>query len=179
METLKNQLFSTPLLRVFEFLLERPDLELCDAEIIAQVGGAKRAAVHLALTRLGRMGIVKRTQRERRCYNTLELRNAWIPFFKIASDILSIAPLVEHLKQHVSRIVLFGSRAEGTSRHDSDYDLAIVSQEPDAVRRVADDFELAERLQLIVKTPQEMLELDAREPALATRIRKGVVLWES
>lgn len=178
MEDIKYQLFSTPILRVLDFLMEYSDLEPSDGEITAQIKGVRRAAVHQALTRLAHLGIVRRMRRGRRCFNALDFGHAWLTPLKAAGNLLALSPLVDALKECSSRIVLFGSRADGTNRHDSDFDLAVVSNERDSVHRIVAASELADRIQLIVKTPAEMLDFESHEPVFAANIRKGIVLWE-
>lgn len=178
MEDVKNQLFSTPLLRVLDFLLQNSDLELNDSEIAGKITGAKRAAVHQSLVRLERMGIIKRSRRGRRCFNSVVFEQVWLTQFKITSNILVLMPLVEEIKKHSSKIVLFGSCAGGTNRHDSDIDLLVVNSEPEIIRRAVADFGLSDEIQLISKTPVEMLELESNEPVFVKQIREGVVLWE-
>lgn len=178
MEDIKFQLFSTPILRVLDFLLQHSEMELSDAEITDQIKGVKRAAVHQALTRLDNMDVLRRTHRDRRCYNALNITNPWLIYFKITSNILTLMPLVNQLKDVTSSIVLFGSRADGTNRSDSDFDVVIISADPGSVNRIAKECEFSEKLQLIIKTPMEMLELESNEPVLAAKIRKGIILWE-
>ena len=178
MEDVKYQLFSTPILRVLCFLLDSSDIEYSDTEITTKVEGVKRAAIHQALTRLSRMGVVKRTHRGRRCYNILNFENVWLTYLKIATNVMTITPLIDQLKEHASSITLFGSRADGSNRHDSDFDLMVVSNNPRETYRIAGDSEQGDRLQLIVKTPEEMLSLESNEPVLTKRIRKGILLWE-
>lgn len=178
MEDLKFQLFSTPILKVLDFFLQHSEMELNDTEITEKIKGVKRAAVHQALTRLNNMGVLRRTHRNRRCYNALNIDNPWLIHFKITSNILTIMPLIDKLKDAASSIVLFGSRADGTNRSDSDFDIAITSGNSESVNRLARECDLPEKLQLIIKSPSEMLDLESNEPLLAANIRKGIILWE-
>lgn len=177
MENLKKLVFSTPLLRTLDFLLHQKD-EVSDIEITKQILGVKRAAVHQALTRLSHMGIIDRIRRGRRCYNILHQSNPWFLPLKITSNLLEIQPLVEELKAHVTRLVLFGSRAQGTNDAGSDFDLFVIATDKPAIVRIIDNSDLADRIQLIVKTEAEMLDLEESEPVFARQIRGGVVLWE-
>ncbi|MBI5528394.1 MAG: nucleotidyltransferase domain-containing protein [Deltaproteobacteria bacterium] len=171
-------MFNTPLLRVLDVLIGNPETELSDSEIVSSVESVARSAVHQSLVRLARLGVVRRTNRGRRCYNILDGGHAWIRPLKVAVNLMDLAPLVETMRPHSAKIVLFGSRADGTDRSASDYDLLVVSNEPDAVRRIVVKGDLDGRLQLIVKTPSEMLDFASREPVFAETLRKGVVLWE-
>ena len=178
MDDLKKQLFSTPLLRVLDLLLQHPGVELSDQQVAGAIEGVGRSAVHLALVRLARLGVTTRTHRDRRCYDALNPGHPWLHHLKIAGNLMALEPLVALLKPHASKVVLFGSRADATSRVDSDYDVAVVTNEPGTVRRIANESEFGGTLQLVIKTPAEMLDLDSREPVFASNIRKGVIVWE-
>lgn len=177
MEHIKDHIFKTPLLRVLDYLLHQSE-PLTDAQVVAGVSGVKRAAVHQALVQLAEMGIVERTRDGRRCLSRVVSGKSWLLYLKIASNLIALDPLVERLKPHASRIVLFGSRADGSDGAESDFDLLVVAIHPRVIVREADEAALSERLQLLIKTPEEMLDFDEREPVLASEIRKGVVLWE-
>jgi len=178
MEDVKKQILGTPLLRVLDLLLQYPNVALSDAEINSKIEGVKRAAVHMSLTRLAGMGLISRTHQGRRCFNEIDLSNSWLQPFKLACNMLEIEPIIKLLKPHTLKIVLFGSRAESTNSFDSDFDLAVVANEPDVVQRLAADSSMIDRIQLMVKTPSEMLDLESSEPVFASKIRKGIVLWE-
>ena len=175
---MKSQIISTPLLRVLDVLLQNQGRELSDAEIVGDVSGVKRAAVHLALTKLSRMGIIRRTRTGRRCTNSIDPSHAWLVPLKIALNLLAIEPLVSRLKPIASRVVLFGSRAHGTNREGSDFDLLVIAMDAAPVLRAIREVEETERIQPIIKTPGEMLELESKEPVLVQKIREGVTLWE-
>jgi predicted nucleotidyltransferase len=83
------------------------------------------------------------------------------------------------------RIVLFGSRAEGTAHKDSDYDLLVVMEVKDPTQpRTAPARRLLRGLgvplDVIVYTPEEWEEFRRHPQALAHAIdRTGKVLYES
>jgi predicted nucleotidyltransferase len=177
-DDVESTFFGTPLLGVLNVLLRHTGIELSDSEVAEKVRGAGRSAVHQALQHLARMGVVRRTNRGRRCFNVLDNGHAWIQPLKVTLSIMDLAPLVEFLKEHATKIVLFGSRADGTYRADSDYDVLVVSSDPEAVHRLAAKMDFGGRLQLLVRTPSEMLDFSSNDPVLAANIRKGAVLWE-
>ena len=103
---------------------------------------------------------------------------AWLAPLKIALNLRAIEPLVSRLKPIASRVVLFGSRAHGTNREGSDFDLLVIAMDAAPVLRAIREVEETERIQPIIKTPGEMLELESKEPVLVQKIREGVTLWE-
>ncbi len=88
----------------------------------------------------------------------------------------------------VERVYLFGSRARGNSRDDSDYDLLIVSDDPRLAslrprRRITEIFRLFFRkvrvpMDVIVRTGEEFRRLSAASITLDnTVLKEGIVLY--
>jgi predicted nucleotidyltransferase len=82
------------------------------------------------------------------------------------------------------RIVLFGSRARGTARTDSDFDLLIIkeSDEP-RYRRPAPLYtklaDLPVEVEIVVYTPEEVHDWSQVPQAfVSTALREGKVLYE-
>jgi len=73
---------------------------------------------------------------------------------------------------------LFGSRADGTYSSNSDFDIFVVTMKTEDVHRIVRKHRLAEMIQLISKTPEQMLIFDKEEPVFRNQIKKGIVLWE-
>jgi uncharacterized protein len=82
------------------------------------------------------------------------------------------------------RIILFGSRARGTARADSDYDLLVIkeSSEPRYRRAVPLYAKLADlpaEVEIVVYTPGEVDEWSLVPQAfISTAVREGKVLYE-
>lgn len=172
-----NELFSTPKLKVLDFLLQHPDLELNDTEITGRVKGVMRSAVNMSLRELARMGLIERTARGNMAMNRL-IESPFIRAMKIASNLMRVGEIVESLKPQSSRIVLFGSRARGDNTSDSDSDLFVVSDEADTIIKISRKLKFEEELQIVVKSNAEWLTLPQDDNALYETIRKGILLWE-
>jgi len=82
------------------------------------------------------------------------------------------------------RIILFGSRARGTARQDSDFDLLVINEsDQPRYRRAAPLYtklaSLPVEVNILVYTPLEVAEWSAVPQAFVTRaIREGKVLYE-
>ena len=61
--TAKDVLFSTTVLKVLDFLLQHPELELIDTEIAGRLMDVRKSAVNVALRKLAAIGFIKRTPR--------------------------------------------------------------------------------------------------------------------
>lgn len=178
MEYIKNLIFSSPLQLVLDHLLQNSDLDMSDSQLISEVSGAKRAAIHHALLRLSHYGIVHRHHQGRRCFSRLKKSLPWVTPLKIVSNILDLDPFITKVRDVAFKVVLFGSRATGDNNHESDYDILVISMFPDAIVSASRTISLPTKLQLLIKTPEEFLDYDAHDPVLAQHIRKGIVLWE-
>jgi predicted nucleotidyltransferase len=95
--------------------------------------------------------------------------------------------IVERIRAHArpDRIILFGSRAWGTARPDSDVDLLVIvdSEDPPVERAVALGRLFRPRpapLDLLVLTPSEVRErLGAGDPFLRRILEEGEVLYDA
>jgi predicted nucleotidyltransferase len=82
------------------------------------------------------------------------------------------------------RIILFGSRARGEARADSDLDLLIVLSEIEYKRAVTTDLmrtlsDLPVSKDIVVTTPQEIAERgDVLGQILRPALREGVTIYE-
>lgn len=174
---IKDALFTTPLLKVLDFLLQHSEAELIDTEIAALVDGVEKSAVNLALRKLAELGITNRRPRGSMVFNSL-IESPLTLRFKMVSNLMAIQPLMDRMIPLCSKIVLFGSRADGTNTSESDFDILAVTSKEDAARKIVHKSPLAESIQLLVKTPEQMLTFDEDEPVLAEETGKGIVLWE-
>jgi predicted nucleotidyltransferase len=176
--TAKGALFSTTVLKVLDFLLQHPELELIDTEIAGRLMDVRKSAVNVALRKLAAIGFIQRTPRGNMTFNKL-FENPIIDEFKILSNLLAIDPLIENIKDCCTKIVLFGSRADGTHTSESDFDLLIVTSDEKKIFSAIKKDALAELIQPVIKSPEEMLTFSKDDPALYKEIKKGRVLWEA
>lgn len=174
---IKSAVFSTTLHKVLDFMLQHPDLELNDTEISGRLFGAGKSAVNMALRRLAELGLIERTPRGRMNFSRL-IESPLAFELKILSNMLAVSELTERIKPFCAKVVLFGSRADGTHTSESDFDIFIVTSAEDRVLKVIKKHPFAEMIQPLIKRPEQMLTFDRDEPALSKEIKKGRVLWE-
>lgn len=75
------------------------------------------------------------------------------------------------------KIVLFGSAAAGTNAEDSDIDLFVLSDKPDAVRRIAQRSTLG-KVHLVIRKPLDYVASKKKERISYDEISRGIVLFE-
>lgn len=168
---------STSHQHVLAFLASRPDARYYDAEI-TKATGLSAGAVNQALRDLAKDGYLIQETKGRMKFYSIDIDNPIIRQFKVLLNIVELNPLVEKLKEYSKRIVLFGSAAKGKNTEESDIDLFVMTNEPEEIRNIIFGDELAEKIQLVVKTPTEYASMSEKEPVFYERVMKGMVLWE-
>lgn len=98
-----------------------------------------------------------------------------------------IQRMVERLREGYApqKVILFGSRARGTARPDSDIDLLVIKETSERfidrwvrVRQVLSDPERTIPLETMVLTPQEVAQrLAIGDQFVETILREGTVLY--
>lgn len=88
-------------------------------------------------------------------------------------------PIIENLKKHSQKIILFGSTSQGINTPKSDIDLFVQSNNPKEIRKIINDSNLRNKIQLIVKTPEEMLRINKEKPLFFEEIKKGKIICEN
>ncbi|MFH1653859.1 MAG: nucleotidyltransferase domain-containing protein [Pseudomonadota bacterium] len=174
---MKKEPFSPSVWAVLHFLLQHSEKELIDAEIASEIDSIKKSSVHIALKKLAEMNILTRTPRGRMILNKLN-DTAYVNQLKIMSNLIEVEELMEKIKPFCEKIILFGSRANGSNTSESDFDLFCISTKPEKIRKIIANSSIAESTQLILKTPEEMLSFSDDEPVLNDEIKKGITIWE-
>lgn len=168
--------------KVLMYLLLHPGKSCYEREI-ARATKISYGSANLVLNYLHKKGFLKRATRGRMCFYSIELSNPYIKELKILYNLLSLEPLVEKLKPHMRKIVLYGSWADGTDTENSDIDLFIVTSSEEKVRSVIDKFSYSDKvgdhkIQAVIYSPEDLLKRDEKERVFLSEVEKGNVLWE-
>ncbi len=102
-----------------------------------------------------------------------------IKIFKTFLALCDLEGLVESLSPLASKGILFGSRAEGRYRTDSDYDLFVVTDQVDEAKRIAAQHPMGKDIELFAWTPSEYEKIEEKDPALASKLATGILMWGS
>lgn len=172
---IEKLLYNTPVWIVFSYILQNPEKPVRGASLVKAIPTLSKTAIYDAIQDLSKRGVLIREE-DAAAYE-LNQSLAWIRSIMMTDSLIRIQPLVNELTQISSRIVLFGSRARGDYTSTSDYDLLVVSSNEDVLKVVMKS-KLEESVQLILKTPEEWIDLHQTDPELYESIQKGIVLWE-
>ena len=96
--------------------------------------------------------------------------------FCAISDLEGLKQMIEPMS---TRGVLFGSRASGRSRTDSNYNLLVVSGTPEEIKKITSRHPLGKKLDSMVMTPDEFSSVDVKNKELSKHIDLGITLWGS
>ena len=168
--------------KVLSLLAKFSDKEFYERQIARKIdigyGSANRALNELYST-----GTIKRRQEGKMYFYSIDPSNAAIIEFKKLINIVLIEPLIEELKNVSSRIVLYGSCAQGIDTSQSDLDLFIVSNDKERVMETIGSCSFPRgfediHIQPVIKSPVELLEAGESEQAFIEEVEHGIVLWE-
>ena len=169
--------------KILRFLAKYSDKEFHEREIVRRVGLASGSA-NRALNELFISGAVKRRQEFRMLFYSVDSSNPAIPEFKKLVNILLIESLVEELKEISTRVILYGSCAQGTDNSKSDIDIFVVAGNRASALSAVEKYTLPKgfedfHIQAVIKNPAEILRAGEAEKVFLTEVEKGITLWES
>ena len=177
--TLDSVFFATPEQKVFRLLLSEPTTSFTPRVISSKLKGVRglggTEGIVRVLNELQALGLVDFVDNHRAA--RLQDDNPFVHIMKTVAAISDLETLKKLLEPVSTRGILFGSRASGKFRSDSDYDLFVVSETPEEVRKIGSRHPLQKSLELVVWTPEQYNDLDRENAALAEKIGQGVVLW--
>jgi len=167
---------STNLQRALGLLAEHPDQSYFVKEI-SRLAGISYGGASEALAHLHALGLVTREQRGKLILYAANTRHPLIRYYKVLLTLADLTPLLDELKPLASEVILFGSCAEGTNVAESDIDLYVIADTPDAVHDAIWRSPLAEKLRPVISTPIESIETKQQDPVFYEQVMRGIVLW--
>lgn len=179
--TYENLLFSSPEQKVLRFLLSEPTSSFTPRVISSKLKGVRglggTEGILKILRQFSDLGLVEFIDNER----SVRLRDecCFVQAMKTVGAICDLEGLRKQLEPISNKIILFGSRASGKARTDSDYDLFVVTEAPDDAREIASRHPLGKLLEVLTFGPESYDALEKDDPGLAEKISRGIVLWGS
>jgi len=173
--------FITPtLLKVLYVFHKDPMQELHEREVMRKAKVSKGSANSI-LRKLSETGILRRRKTGRMVFYRFNDRSPVARQFKILFNVYSLQKLVDQLKPHCKRIMLFGSCAEGLDVSESDVDLLILTQKKKEVMEKVSAYQknLDRKLSPIIVDATGFTKIKREDGPLYERILKGIMLWES
>ncbi len=168
--------------KILSLLTKFSDKEFYERQIARKLGIAYGSA-NRALNELYSTGAIQRRQEGKMYFYSVDTSNATIMEFKKLINLILIEPLIEKLRDASSRVVLYGSCAQGTDTSHSDLDLFIVSHDREQVTEMISNFGFPPgfediHIQPVIKSPTELLEAGESEQTFLEEVEQGILLWE-
>lgn len=179
--TLDFIFFSTPEQKVMKLLLSEPTTSFTPRVISSKLKGVRglggSEGILRILNDLQTLGLVDFVDNHRavRLHDDSTPVNILKTFLAIC-DLEGVKKMLEPLS---SKGILFGSRATGRARSDSDYDLFVVSDNPEEAKRTAARHPLGKSVEVLAYTQEQYDELENQDPGLYDKVKNGLVLWGS
>jgi predicted nucleotidyltransferase len=173
--------FITPtLMTVLELFLDDPMQEYHEREVIRKTHVSKGSANHI-LRLLAKSDFLIRKKRGRMVFYTLDTKEPTVRQFKVLLNVYGLKKLLDQIKEHCRRIILFGSCAQGADVKESDIDLFVLTSEKDFVRRKISEFNRNNKRQIapIVVNSNEFVKLKREDKPLYENIERGIMLWQA
>jgi hypothetical protein len=76
-----------------------------------------------------------------------------------------------------NKVVLFGSRANGKARSDSNYNLMVVSNLPEEVKKIATRHPLGKQIELLTYSADDYNALEKLNPTLVQKLARSILVW--
>lgn len=177
MENINKHIFSTSGQKIIEFLCSESGKQHTEKEIVGKIG-IKKSTVNLAMHNLLESNLILSKKIGRSSLYSVDTDNAVIREIKTLQGIISLMPTIEALKKESQKIILFGSVSQGINANESDIDLFAQSNNPKEIRKIIEKSKFKNKIQLIVKTPKEMLIINKEKPLFFEEVKKGRIVYE-
>ncbi len=179
--TLDTICFVTPEQKLLRFLMTEPTTAFTPRVLSSKLKGVRGLGGVEGITKilksLQELGLVIFLNNNREvCLQNDHPAIQLLKTFCAISDLEGLKQMIEPMS---TRGVLFGSRASGRSRTDSNYNLLVVSETPEEIKKITSRHPLGKKLDSMVMTPDEFSSVDAKNKELSRHIDSGITLWGS
>jgi len=179
--TLDTIFFVTPEQKLLRFLMTEPTTAFTPRVLSSKLKGVRGLGGVEGITKilksLQELGLVIFLNNNREvCLQNDQPSIQLMKTFCAISDLEGLKQMIEPMS---SRGVLFGSRASGKSRSDSNYNILVVSETPEEIKKITSRHPLGKKLEPLVMTPDEFSHIESKNKELAKQIELGITLWGS
>jgi hypothetical protein len=177
--TLNSIFFATPEQKVMKLLVSEPATLFTPRVICSRLKGVRGLGgidrVLSILEDFQRFGFLEFVNNQRAV--RIEVANPTVQNLMVFAVICSFEGLKDLLQPISSKGILFGSGVQSAKPHESEYDLFVITKNPDEVKKTAARHPLGRQTDLTISTPDLFAELSSRDPNLFRKVTTGVTLW--
>lgn len=178
MKDIKKILYNQVPLQILSFLSNYQGT-LFSANEIANKTKSSKGSTNQILRFLSNLDILFREKKGNLFLYRLNAENFVLKQFKIFENLLELQKLVKNIKEYCYKIVIYGSRANGTDNWESDIDLFIITEYKKEVRKIISKYEtIARKVQAVLQDPLEVSSSKKEDSIFYQQVGKGITLWE-
>ena len=175
---MRNPIFETNSQKVLDFLIQDPGKQFLAKEIEKETK-MSRAGVNFAVRSLSKAELIIREKKASIYLYSIDHYHPVIKQLKVLQIIIRLYSLVNQLKRHSKKIILFGSCSRGENRKDSDIDLCVLTDARQNVEETIKKSRSKSKIQPIIRNATQFYSMEQKESILFEEINRGITLWES
>ena len=170
-------IFTTPALEALIFLSRNYRNSYYVREL-AKILSISTGSASSQLRALEESGLVTSEQKGRTLLFRATISHPLVREVKIFASLLELSPMIAARGEGTVRMILFGSCASGEDTAESDIDLYIESTDRPAAKTLISCYEsgISRKISPIIVSPEEAVQLRARDRPLFERIQSGRIL---
>ncbi len=179
--TLESISFVSPEQRLLRFLMSEPTTSFTPRVLSSKLKGVRGLGgiegITEILKQLQDLELVIFLNNNREI--CLQNEHPAVQVMKAYTAVCDLDGLRALLPPIASKGILFGSRATGKYRSDSNYNILIVSDVADEALKIVKGHPFAKKIEPMIMNADEFAHLETKKPELARKVNAGVVLWGS
>ncbi|MGE5472607.1 MAG: nucleotidyltransferase domain-containing protein [Ignavibacteriales bacterium] len=180
MQNIKENMFNKNPMLVLSYLSKnvfKDNISLNVANELSLSAGS----VHTILKQFETLGLVAARRLGKSVIYSVDKENPIIKSFRVFDNLLDVKELVEQLKPHSRKIILFGSCARGEDNAESDIDLLVLADETekDTVMKIVSEYKLEREIKPVIFDIIEFMEMEKNDAVFYKEIMKGIQMWEA
>ena len=149
------------------------------ASQIARDIGLGKSSVSRAFRALKSYSFIKYTQRGKSIFCEVDRRSQVLAKIRVALNLIEIQPKLTAFKKIAKKLILFGSCSKGTDTCESDIDILLITSDKIKASKLTQSIKFDRRVQWVIKTPQEYIVINSKEPVFAEELAAGITLWDT
>lgn len=179
MSNIKDSIFNKNPMLVLSYLSKNIFKDNISLNIAKELSLAV-GSVHAILKQFENLGLVQAKRLGKSVLYSVKKENPLIKSFRVFDNLLDIQELIEQLKPHSRKIILFGSCARGEDNSESDIDLFVLADETekDTVMRKVSEYSSEREIKPVIFDAIEFIEMEKNDAVFYKEIMKGIELWE-
>lgn len=175
----KDILYNRVPLQILSFLTEQRDSQNIYGKKLADELEISQGGASTILKQFASLGILEGKAIGKTIVYNIEHNSPLVKSFRVFENLLELNALVEGLKEHCRKIILFGSCSRGEDTHDSDIDLFVVADNEffEIIRKKISEYNIDREIRPVISDALELIQMEKNDKVFLQEVNKGIVLW--